>query len=61
MKKKAIMESSNGYSIVSRIVGDPSISNGKYHCGWDNDWSDNWDEGPWDKESWSDDWSDSHR
>lgn len=50
------MSISNGDFTLNQIMNEVSNLGESTWRDWDNDW----DEGPWDKESWSDDWRDSH-
>ena len=44
----------NGEQILESL-----LNNYSQEAEW-RDWDNEWEEGPWDKESWSDDWRDSH-
>lgn len=44
----------NGEQILESL-----LNNDSQESEW-RDWDNEWEEGPWDKESWSDDWRDSH-
>lgn len=44
----------NGVNILESILNDYT-----YESEW-REWDNEWEEGPWDKESWSNDWQDSH-
>lgn len=49
------MEKTNGKLIINQITNNINQNESEWR-----DWDNEWDEGPWDKESWSDDWRDSH-
>ena len=49
------MEKTNGEMVINQIESAVNQDASEWR-----DWDNEWDEGPWDKESWSDNWDDSH-